>query len=376
MQKNAVSLDRTLYKSPFSKAYWVQAAAELKDTRMLVFAALMIGIRSVMKLAVIPLGADLNISFAFLANAFGAMVFGPVLAAPAACVSDFLGYLISNPSGGPYYPPFILTEVASSVIFALFLYRADITVTRVFLSKFCINFFVNLLLQTPIMRGYYAFQGKSTLYPFFDGMRLAKNVIMLPIEAIMLVIFLRAAVPAVRPLNYVRSLVDRLTLKKRHIVLLAALFAVCVCASAGYVIYDYNHKSFSANYTQAERLQRNNQMNAVAAEKLGEKEEDLVTVIQSARSRAFQREMTYEVCVYRVNWDRFREKEGSTVLYKQKETDYTMDLVRGYSKSPANGDDALVLIGSGVIVTDKHTDECLSADIQRLNDTEREEAAP
>ena len=44
-----------LYTSPFSKAYWLDAAAELKDTHMLVFAALMIALRLVLKQVAIPL---------------------------------------------------------------------------------------------------------------------------------------------------------------------------------------------------------------------------------------------------------------------------------------------------------------------------------
>lgn len=34
-----------LYQTPFSKAYWRDAAMELKDIRILVFAALMIALR-------------------------------------------------------------------------------------------------------------------------------------------------------------------------------------------------------------------------------------------------------------------------------------------------------------------------------------------
>lgn len=375
MQRNAAALDKTLYKTPFSKAYWRQAAAEMKDIRMLVFAALMIGIRVIMKLAVIPLGADLNITFAFFANAFGAMVFGPVMAVPAACVSDLLGYLISNPSGGPYYFPFVLTEIAGSVIFALFLYRAEITVTRVFLAKFCINFFVNLLLQTPIMRSYYAFRGMSTVYPLFDGIRLAKNVVMLPIEAILLTLFLLAVVPAVKPLNFVRSTVDRLKLTKRHIILLAVMFVISAGASAGYVIYDYNNKSFSKDYKAEERLQRNTEMNDWVAEESGENADNLVTVILSARSRAFQSEMTYELAIYRLDQDAFRSREG-TIVDEKKGTLYTMDLVRGYSKTPASKDEALTLIGTGTAVTNKHTGQHLSIDIQWLNEPKQGDTAP
>ena len=45
-----------LYPHPFSKAYWRDAAAELKDTRMLVITALMIALRVALKPLAIPLG--------------------------------------------------------------------------------------------------------------------------------------------------------------------------------------------------------------------------------------------------------------------------------------------------------------------------------
>ena len=38
---------KALYPHPFSKAYWHDAAAELKDTRMLVVTALMVALRIV-----------------------------------------------------------------------------------------------------------------------------------------------------------------------------------------------------------------------------------------------------------------------------------------------------------------------------------------
>ena len=127
---------RTLYPHPFSKAYWKDAAAEMKDTRMLVFAALMIALRVAMKFLAIPLAPNLKIQTAFLANAMGAMVFGPVLAIPAAIVSDFLGVLLS---GDTYFAPFVLTEIAGSLIFALFLYRAKVTPMRAILSRFSVS---------------------------------------------------------------------------------------------------------------------------------------------------------------------------------------------------------------------------------------------
>ena len=130
-----VQKSKNLYKTPFSRSYWQDAAAELKDTKMLVFAAFMIALRVALKLVAIPLAPNLKINTAFLANALGAMVYGPVVASVAAVVSDVLGVMLT---GEPYFPPFALTEIAGSVIFALFLYRAKVTPTRVMLSRFCI----------------------------------------------------------------------------------------------------------------------------------------------------------------------------------------------------------------------------------------------
>ena len=85
---------RKTFPHPFSKAYWQAAVAELHNTRVLVFAALMIALRVAMKPVSIPIAADLRINSAFLVNAFGAMVFGPVVAALAAAVTDTLGCLL------------------------------------------------------------------------------------------------------------------------------------------------------------------------------------------------------------------------------------------------------------------------------------------
>ena len=90
LQKSA-----TLYKTPFCKAYWRDAAMELKDTKMLVVAALMIALRVALKGLYIPLAPNLNINIAApFINALGAMIFGPVVAGLAACVSDTLGCIL------------------------------------------------------------------------------------------------------------------------------------------------------------------------------------------------------------------------------------------------------------------------------------------
>lgn len=246
---NRASKSTALYATPASKAYWRDAAAELKDTRMLVFAALMIALRVALKSLGIPIAADLKINVAFFVNAFGAMVFGPVVAIVAAAISDTLGCLLF-PSGA-YFFPFIFIEIAGSLIFALFLYRARVTATRVILSRFCIDFFVNIVMNTPIMWVYYKMiLGKS--YVIFQLPRIIKNLALFPLESVLLILFLTVMMPIGRRFRLIYDSGEHLKFQKRQIVLLVTLFVIGVGCVGGYYVYDYNTKNHASGMAAAE----------------------------------------------------------------------------------------------------------------------------
>ena len=182
-----------LYASPFSKAYWRDAARELGKVRMLAVAAILIAVRVALKSVAIPVAPPtLMINLGFFVNALGAMIFGPVVAILAAAISDTLGCILFPT--GVYFFPFIFTEIAGSLIFALFLYRAPLTNLRVTLSRFCVSFFVNIVIQTPIMLLYYQMVlGKS--YAIFDLPRICKNLVLFPLESLLLILFLNVITP-------------------------------------------------------------------------------------------------------------------------------------------------------------------------------------
>lgn len=227
MPKNGSPQNRTLFPTPFSKAYWRQAASEFRSLKMLLFAALVVALRVALKSVSIPIAADLRIGVGFFVNAFGAMIYGPVVAAAGAAVSDTLGALLF-PSG-PYFPLFLLTEIAGSVIFALFLYSTRVTALRVILSRFCIDFFVNIVLNTPVMMAYYSIMlGKS--YKVFHWPRIVKNLAMFPIESVLLILFLRAVIPAVKPLGSVPGDLSQLRFTRKNIILLAVFTVIGVAA--------------------------------------------------------------------------------------------------------------------------------------------------
>ena len=246
---NRVNKSTALYSSPLSKAYWKDAAAELRDTRMLVFAALMIALRVALKSLGIPIAADLKINIAFFVNAFGAMIFGPVVAIVAAAISDTLGCLLF-PSGA-YFFPFIFIEIAGSLIFALFLYRAKVTATRVILSRFCIDFFVNIVLNTPIMWLYYKMiLGKS--YVIFQLPRIIKNLALFPLESVLLILFLTIMMPVGRRFGLLYDKGEHLKMQKRQVALLASLFIIGVACVGGYYIYNYNTTNHASSLPSAE----------------------------------------------------------------------------------------------------------------------------
>ncbi len=265
-----------IYKTPFSAAYWRDAAAELKDTKMLVLAAFLIALRVALKSLGIPLAPNLKVNVAFFINALGAAIFGPVVAAVGAAISDTLGCILFPQ--GVYFFPFIFIEIAGSVVFALFFYRAKITVTRIALSRFCIDLFVNIIMNMPLMALYYDMVlGQS--YTWMQLPVIAKNLCMFPVEAILLIGFMSIMLPIVHKMHLVYDGGADLKLTKKVIAVLTALFVLAVTATGGYLIYNYNSEN-QASWLDGEEKTTLNTALTSAARGEGLIEENQVIIIR------------------------------------------------------------------------------------------------
>ncbi len=286
----------TLYRTPFSAAYWRDAVAELKDTRMLVIAALMIALRVALKSLGIPLAPNLKINVAFFINALGAMIFGPVVAAVGAAISDTLGCILFPQ--GVYFFPFIFIEIAGSVIFALFLYRAKLTVTRIVLSRFCIDFFVNIVMNMPLMALYYdVVLGQS--YTWMQLPTIAKNLCMFPVEGILLLMFMGVMVPIVHRMHLVYDNGENLRLNKKVIAFLVALFFLAVTATGGYLVYNYNTENQASWLEEEEKVELNSALTAQARAD-GQITQDQVIIIRRVFKTLGQDEVEIVFDVYDV----------------------------------------------------------------------------
>lgn len=241
MSGNPIELDSTqLFPSPFHRTYWRLATREFRSLRVLILAAMMTALRIAIKSFRIPIGPDLNITFGFLFNAVGSMIYGPVVAIAASAVSDTVGALLF-PSG-PYFFPYIFSEIAGGLLFALFYYRAKLSVLRIMLGRFSVTVVCNLILDRLFyLWQMYLVNGK--VYTFMTWPRLAKNIVLFPLQTLLLVSLFSLLLPITNrmKLTYVSS--EDLVIQKKDILLLISLTLLSAAVVVLYYVFVYQPKA-------------------------------------------------------------------------------------------------------------------------------------
>ena len=193
--------------SILSKQYWQNAAMQLKDPKMITIAALIVALRVVVKLFKINIASGLGFSLDGYVNSLGSMIYGPIVGLFVGFVSDILGLVITGQIA-TFFAPFTIVEMTSSFIFALFFWRRKITVSRTLAAKFSVNLVCNVIMTSIFMKWLkYITLGKAAAdaYQLINGLRIAKNLIMFPLEAMIIVMVLAFAIPMLGRLG----LVDR-----------------------------------------------------------------------------------------------------------------------------------------------------------------------
>ncbi len=359
----------TLYPHPFSKAYWRDAAAELKDIKMLVITALMIALRVALKPLAIYIGPQMAIQTATLATALGAMIYGPVMAIPAAIISDTVGFMIFPT--GDYFLPFALTEIASTMAYALCLYRAKPTTTRVIISRFLICFVVNVVLQQFIFAWQYTYMGnpekaKESIMGIMTTARIFKNLFFFPIESVVITLFLKVLVPVAARAGLTFDRGEKLNFSKKQIAALVLLVVVGIGSAFGYFTYRYADTSRSADYTDKQRVQANKTMTQLVLDKTDDWDsETVVCIVDSAFRPMFENETDYTLSVYVLDEEAFQAGVEAT---KNEKEPYTMDTLWGYSKSGPSKDKykSLAKVATVKVTKNEKTGEILSFEVSAL----------
>lgn len=192
-----------MYRHPFSAAYWRSAAAEFRDLRKLTFAALMIAMCTILGyIPSVPLFGGAEITWGFLARSVCAMVCGPLLGLAFGFAEDILSFFLTGGGGYPFFPGYTLTTMLGMLIYALFLYRAKPSIRRIFLAKLLTNI-LNVTLGALWMA---ILMGKAW-FVTASGSAL-KNLIMLPVQTVILVILFTALLPVLRRMKLIPREMD------------------------------------------------------------------------------------------------------------------------------------------------------------------------
>lgn len=222
----------------WSRAYWREAAAQLRSVNMLAIAALIVALRVAVKFLKIPLAAGLSVSLDCYVNSLGSLVYGPLMGLLVGAVSDTVGCALQGFAG--YFFPFILTEILSSFIFGLFFWRRPLGAGRALAAKFTVNLVCNIILTSLLMKWYYYLYfgvEKAEAYNLINMVRIVKNLVLFPVEAVLITIILSALLPALRATHLVPATQKRVTLTKRHILLVVALSLLSVGLVLFYVFF-------------------------------------------------------------------------------------------------------------------------------------------
>ena len=238
---------------------------------------------------------------------------------------------------GDYFLPFMLTEIASTMLYALFLYRAKVSPVRVMLSRFCICFFVNVVLQQFIYAWWYVYvgnpeQAKESILGIMTLSRILKNVAMFPIESVVLTLFLKLLLPVARRAKLVYCSDVDMRFTRKQVVTLVCLTLVGALTATGYLAYRYNTSSRSADYSKTERVEIQKSMAELVLDETDDwDEETVICVVDSAFRGLFESETDYTVAVYILDEEAFAAGQAADATY-------SMDTLWGYSKSGPSKD--------------------------------------
>jgi len=134
----------------------------------------------------IKLPPDLRIGFGFLCNATIGMLYGPSVGVLAGVCTDVLGYFVGNFTMGGYFPGFTITAMVGGLLWGLWLYPNRNTIGRVIRARASVTLLCNIGLNTLWL----TLTGGKAMRVLL-ALRVPKNLILLPIETILLYAFLR-----------------------------------------------------------------------------------------------------------------------------------------------------------------------------------------
>ena len=171
--KETVTLPKTFIKS----------AVEFKNLHTVVLCGLMGALSVILGMfASIHLG-PFSITYAWIPNRIVDFMFGPVVGAAYGGIMDIIKFIIKP--NGSFNLAYTAMAMLAGLVFGAILYKKPVSVMRIVFAQTLVKVFINAGMGTYLMafeRG----QAFMTLMP----VRLVKNLIMIPLDSILLFVIL------------------------------------------------------------------------------------------------------------------------------------------------------------------------------------------
>ena len=125
------------------------------------------------------------ISFAYLPAIIVARLFGPWASLTFAIAADTVSYFVFPQ--GPYFPGFVISEMVSCFIYALFLYKQELSIPKIIIARILVLLIVSFGLNFLWLSMLYG----STAAGFFTGARIINNLVQFPFHIALIYFVLR-----------------------------------------------------------------------------------------------------------------------------------------------------------------------------------------
>ena len=181
-------MNNILFKSVFSKNYWIDASQQKKSIKVITSLALLVALQIAISTFYIPITPTLRIFATFFVVAISSCISGPVLAIAVAFVADILGFIV-HPQGA-YFIGYTISAMVTAFIYALFFYKTKITLIKIICAKTLVNLLVNVALGS--LWNYILF---SKAYIVYFSASIVKNIALLPFEILILYLVFKFVLP-------------------------------------------------------------------------------------------------------------------------------------------------------------------------------------
>lgn len=218
----------------------VKSAKELKNVRSLVSGAMLIALCVALSMLKIPvLGGALHIKFTYLIYALSGLLYGPVMTAILGVGDQLIAETLL--SGNAPLAGFIFSFALRGFFFGVVFYYPNFAKSaekfgflRISVCK-CVDTLVNnIIINTALLYRYKWITADSVYVAML--LRVAKNVVLLPFEILLLALFLRAIMPIMTRLKLLPPM-GELKITKAQIALAIVLAAAGLAAVILYAIY-------------------------------------------------------------------------------------------------------------------------------------------